>query len=98
MNTANLQIEGLLTALAQINQALVEKGLLERGEVDMALAKAEQIALGDDRVAEALSAAHRDAIAFPIRLLRLANESSEQSFSDLARRVGETKGPHNDRV
>ena len=98
MNTANLQIEGLLMALAQINQALVDKGLLERDEVDMALAKAEQIALGDERVTENLSAANRDAIAFPVRLLRLANSEGEQSFGALARRVGETKGPHNDQV
>ncbi|KQN71587.1 MULTISPECIES: hypothetical protein [unclassified Devosia] len=102
MNTANLQLEGLLMAIAGLNQMLVAKGLVSIEEIDQCLARSEQIVLGDDRVSEDLSPAHRDAIAFPARLLRLANNNrdgaSMPSFTALARRVGETKGPDNDQL
>ncbi|MDB5612644.1 MAG: hypothetical protein JWQ22_297 [Devosia sp.] len=102
MNTANLQLEGLVMAMAGINQALVSKGVLSRAELDKVLAISEQTALGDDRVAEDLSPSNRDAVAFPIRLLRLANNMADgggvPSFGELARMVGETKGPHNDQL
>lgn len=102
MNTANLQLEGLLMALAAVNQALVAKGVLATEEIDHALALAEQTALGDERIVEDLSPANRDAILFPMRLLRLANnmagEQSVPSFAELARRVGETKEPYNDQL
>lgn len=100
MNTANLQLEGLLMAVAGIHQALVAKGLLTTEEIDHSLAVSEQTALGDDRVAEDLSPANRDAIVFPIRLLRLANNMAAgrdvPPFAELARIVGETKRHHND--
>lgn len=100
MNTANLQLEGLLMALAAVNRALVDKNVLSMAELDHALAMAEQIVLGEDRVTEDLSPANRDAIVFPIRLLRAANgptgEAAPPSFAELARTVGETKGRHND--
>lgn len=100
MNTANLQLEGLLIATASVNQVLVAKGLLGKEELDKALATAEQTALGDERLSKNLSPANRDAIAFPARLLRLANNMDNESevlgFAELARMVGETKGPHND--
>lgn len=100
MNTANLQLEGLLTAIAGINRTLVAKGLLNTEELDHCLAVAEQTALGDDRVAEELSPANRDAVVFPIRVLRLANQHAEPggipTFAELARMVGETKEPYND--
>ena len=102
MNTANLQIEGLLLAVAAVNQALVSKGVLTAEELDRALAVSEQTAIGDDRVAEDLSPANRDAVVFPARLLRLANnmagEEGIPGFAELARMVGETKGPHNDQL
>jgi hypothetical protein len=44
--------------------------------------------------------ANRDAICFPIRLLRIANNSQGESdilpFSELAKMVGQTKEPYND--
>ncbi|SFV28010.1 hypothetical protein SAMN05216456_0414 [Devosia crocina] len=100
MNTANLQLEGLLMAMAELNRLLVRKGLVSQDEIDKALARSEQTVLGDDRVVEDLSPANRDAIAFPARLLRLANEAGETApgFAELARRVGETKGPDNDQL
>ena len=100
VNTANLQLEGLYLAIAAINNALAEKGLLSREEIAMALRRAEQIALGDYR-SEDLSGAERDAVAFAPRLLHLANNNAAQgqdlSFSDLAKLVGQTKPRHPDR-
>lgn len=102
MNTANLQLEGLLMAIAGLNQVLVAKGVVSAEEIDKALARSEQTVLGDDRVAEDLSPANRDAVAFPIRLLRLANTTHDgstlPSFAELTRLVGETKGPDNDQL
>jgi len=102
MNTANLQLEGLYLSIAAINNALVQKGLLTREEVDAALRRAEQIALGDDRNVEDLSPSNREAVAFSPRLLAMANNMASETetppFSELARMVGETKSPANDRL
>lgn len=58
--------------------------------------------LGNDRVVEEHSPANRDAMAFPFRLLHLANNMSDgagtPSFAELARVVSETKGPDNDQL
>ena len=100
MNAANLQLEGLLMALAGITQTLVAKGVLTTEEVDRSLAVTEQTILGEDRVVEDLSPANRDGVAFPIRFLRMANNMAGDKdvppFGELARMVGETKGRHND--
>jgi hypothetical protein len=100
MNTANLQLEGLYLVIASLNNALVKKGILGRDEIDLALRRAEQTALGDDRVSEDMRSANRDAIAFPARLLALANRMAStdeiSTFSELARMVGSTKEPYND--
>ena len=100
MNTANLQLEGLYLAIAAVNEVLVEKGVLTREEIRMALERAKQAALGDYRSEEDLSPANRDAMAFPARLLLLANDAGPDaaipSFSELAKMVAGTKRPHND--
>lgn len=99
MNTANLQLEGLYVAIAAVHEMLVAKGIVSRDEVTWALHKAEQIAVGDYRT-EALSPTNLDSVAFAPRLLMLANSLSADGetppFSELARMVGKTKGPHND--
>ncbi|MHA6732239.1 hypothetical protein [Devosia sp. A369] len=99
MNTANLQLEGLYLAIAAINNALADKGLLTREEIDTALRRAEQTALGDYRTEE-LSFSERDAMAFAPRLLALANNSASDGFtppfSELAKMVGQTKAQHHD--
>ncbi len=93
MNVANLQLEGLYLAVAAINNALVLKGILTQEEVGSALNAAEATALAPE--ATELSAANRDAILFPLRLLQLANSSADEAgtvpFRELARMVGETK-------
>ena len=95
MHVANLQLEGLLMAVASVNNVLVRKGMLSVQEIDEALAKAETGLMADEHVAEDMSASNRDAVCFPIRFLKLANlgqsEDSIQSFAELAREVGRLK-------
>ena len=102
MNTANLQLEGLYLAIAAINNALVEKGLLSREEIGHALKLAEETATGDYRSIESLTPSNRDAVAFPARLLLLAISNPDHktmpSFSELAKLVGQTKLPYNDQL
>lgn len=99
MNTANLQLEGFYLVIATLNDALVTKGVMTREEINKMLRNAEQTAIGDYNV-EDMSPANRDAIAFPARILMLANngasEGQIQPFSELAKLVGMTKEPYND--
>ncbi|MBZ9703074.1 MULTISPECIES: hypothetical protein [unclassified Mesorhizobium] len=101
MNVANLQLEGLLMAVASINHVLVRKGVLTSEEIDIALRKAEAGETSEER-SEGMSASSRDAVNFPIRLLELANqcqpEADMPSFSKLARMVGQMKEPYNDQM
>ena len=99
MNTANLQLEGLYLIMASLNNALVNKGLITREELDAILRAAEETVINDYAMAE-MSPANRDAVAFPARLLRLANNGASgneiQPFSELAKLVAQTKAPYND--
>lgn len=92
-------VEGLYLAVAAINNALVEKNLLTREEIDLALRRAEQTALGDYRTEE-LSFSERDAMAFAPLLLALANNTVADGFTpqflELAKMVGQTKDKFND--
>ncbi len=101
MNVANLQLEGLIMAIASINHVLVRKGLVSAQEIEIALRKAEAIETGAERTEE-MSPAHRDAVNFPIRLLQLANrcqpETDIPSFAQLAQLVGQLKEPYNDQM
>lgn len=100
MNSANLQLEGLYLAIAAMHETLVRKGVVTRQDVDDAMREAEQTAINDDRSVESLRPAERDALAFPARLLRIANATASDgaalSFSALALRVGTAKPAHND--
>ncbi|MGR9320396.1 hypothetical protein ACU8LZ_28785 (plasmid) [Rhizobium leguminosarum] len=90
MNTANLQLKGLIMAMASICDAIVEKELLTSGELSAALAKAKKAVEDDDD--HELSDANRAAILFPIRVLQLAEEAGRRgermTFSDYAKLVG----------
>ena len=70
MNVANLQLQGLLMAIASINNALVHKGVLNIDEVDLALQKAEANLTSEERMFEDMTPPQRDAVCFPIRLLK----------------------------
>ncbi|MBY3221646.1 MULTISPECIES: hypothetical protein [Rhizobium] len=90
MNTANLQLKGLIMAMASICDAIVEKELLTSEELNAALSKAKKAVEEDDD--HELSDANRAAILFPIRVLQLAEEAGRKgerlTFSDYAKLVG----------
>ena len=65
MHVANLQLEGLMLALAFINQTLVRKGILSVDEVDLALRKAEASFTSEERLFEDMTPTNRDAVCFP---------------------------------
>lgn len=97
MNTANLQLEGLIMAIAAINHTLVRKGILSVEEIDAALTKAQANMVDATRVAE-LSNANRDAINFPLRMLQLTNQCAPEAdvptFVEMARMVHDMKPGH----
>ena len=78
MNVANLQLEGLMMAVAAINHVLVRKGILGVDEIDAALVKAQSNMTGEERSSE-LSPASRDAINFPIRVLQVCNKCNPEA-------------------
>ncbi len=87
MNTANLQMEGVLLILTSFVIAMKRKGLLSEEDCDAALNDAEGMAFGRDT----LSDANREAILFPIRFLKAAShkkDGEQVSYSDLAAAVG----------
>ncbi|MBB3647545.1 hypothetical protein FHX14_003760 [Rhizobium sp. BK619] len=90
MNTANLQLKGLIMAMTSICDAIVDKDVLTRGEINAALSKAQRAIEEDDD--HELSGANRAAILFPIRVLQLAGEAAgkgeQPTFSDYAKLVG----------
>jgi hypothetical protein len=102
MNVANLQLEGLLMAVASLNNLMVHKGLLSVDEIELALHKAEANLTGEERAYEDLTPAQRDAVCFPVRLLRMANNAQSEAnlppFSELTKMVGQTKDPYNDQM
>ncbi|MGO8082122.1 hypothetical protein [Rhizobium leguminosarum] len=89
MNTANLQLKGLIMGMASICDAIVEKELLTSEELNAALSKAKKAVEEDDD--HELSDANRAAILFPIRVLQLAEEAGRKgerlTFSDYAKLV-----------
>jgi hypothetical protein len=101
MNVANLQLEGLIMAIASINQVLVRRGILTAEEIDTALRQA-QATMVDERRADELSHSNRDSINFPLRALQVVNrcppETGMPSFAAVARMVGEMKPPYNDQM
>lgn len=93
MNTANLQLEGLLLAISCLLETLRRKNLLTEQEIDAALREAGN-SLKLEAVKSELSPANLEAVQFPIRFLRTAarmNQSGQLSFAALATMVGETK-------
>lgn len=93
MNTANLQIEGLLLAVSRVLELLRHKGLLTPQEIDAALREAREAA---EREMEGrnISPAQGAGIAFPIEFLLIANNLSDgppQTFSEVAAMIGETR-------
>jgi hypothetical protein len=90
LNSANLQLQGLIMAVAAISDALVAKGIVTHEEMTATLEEAEKAVEQDDD--HELSNSNRAATLFPIRVLLLANEASQRgkkfTFSDYAQLVG----------
>jgi hypothetical protein len=87
MNTANLQMEGVLLALAALCGALKSNGTLSGQAIAQALSEAERAATA--RRAE-LSDANAEAIRFPIRFLRhaLQEEGRALNFAAITSAIG----------
>lgn len=98
MNTANLQLEGLLLAMSSLVETMIRKDVLTADEVQHALNRAEANASTDPLRPRELSGANVDAICFPIRFLRLAMDASAKgapmNFAEIAGQVGQTKPDH----
>ena len=90
MNTANLQLQGLIMAAAAVSDLLVQRGVLTHQDLSAALGEAEKLVSESDE--HDLSDANRAATLFPIRVLALANQASQRghkfSFTDYAELVG----------
>jgi triphosphoribosyl-dephospho-CoA synthetase len=90
VNTANLQLEGLIMAVAAMNRLLAEKGLVTHEEIGRALSEAEA---GFEDKHAGLSDSNRKGMVFPIRVLTLANRAAASGegfdFSTYARMVGD---------
>jgi len=95
MNTANLQMEGVLMAMATLCRLLRQKGVVDAAEIEDALAEAERTLASDERRPEQLSRSNVEAALFPIRFLREANRQgvpgAERAYTDIATAVGRTQ-------
>ncbi|MDB5563311.1 MAG: hypothetical protein JWN11_2729 [Hyphomicrobiales bacterium] len=94
MNPANLQLEGLYLAIASLVTSLRDNGVLSAEQIEAALDRAEGIARTDPARLDAVSPSGMEAICFPIRMLRLANQMPAPdvaNFSAMARMVGQGK-------
>ncbi|MBN9471804.1 MULTISPECIES: hypothetical protein [unclassified Bosea (in: a-proteobacteria)] len=87
MNTANLQLEGLLLAAAALFGELKRKGQLDSSQIEAALDRADQ---GASARATELSDANQEAIRFPIRFLRqaLRDDAGPLDYSTIAAEIG----------
>jgi hypothetical protein len=90
MNTANLQLEGLYAAVAALMSTLRDKGVISTEEIDRCLREAEDTMTSKPRD---LSPANIEAIRFPFRYLRAANNAGgcPRSFAAIATEIGMTK-------
>ena len=90
MNTANLQLKGVLLALHSVLDLLRTKGVLDQIEIEKALKEAERMASMEGQERNELSKANLEAINFPIRFLREANKTAgEATFSAITQLVAE---------
>jgi hypothetical protein len=94
MNTANLQLAGVLAALGTVLDLLRAKGLVTETEIEAALAGAEETLRADRRPTE-VSKSNVDAMCFPIRYLRASNASKQPRaaahYAEITTAVGQMK-------
>ncbi|MFG1300770.1 hypothetical protein V5F49_13325 [Xanthobacter sp. V3C-3] len=90
MNTANLQMEGLLLALSRLIETLRLKGLLTQQEIEAALREADEAAR-TDCAGRNISPAQAEGVRFPIRFLLAGTHAGSgpvATFSSLATLIG----------
>lgn len=93
MNTANLQMEGLVLALSRLLETLRRKGLLTQQEIESALREADE-ASRMDCAGRNISPAQAEAVRFPIRFLLAGTNIGSGpavTFSSLATLIGTTR-------
>ena len=90
MNTANLQLQGLLGVVSSLLQTLEQKGVLSRAEIETLLERAEADSTRGGQHGE-LSDANIEAVLFPARYLRAAQRSGTATFAEIARSIGQQK-------
>lgn len=91
MNTANLQLAGVLLALDELLTTLRAKGIVSQQEIEALLGRAEASVEADGRRNATLSAANTEAVCFPIRFLQAAAQASPpKTYSSIAAAVGRT--------
>lgn len=92
MNTANLQMEGVLLALAALCGELKRKAVLNDEDLERILVTAEK---GATARASALSNANVEAILFPIRFLRLGLRDGMPGldYGSIAAGIGRERRP-----
>lgn len=93
MNTANLQLEGLLVVMAQLVRQVAEAGPGARQAVEKALNAAEATILSDEQRRRQLSDSQMEAMLFPVRYLAATLDSpgGERNFSQTAADIGRSK-------
>lgn len=92
MNTANLQLEGVLMAMAAICRLLREKGLVEEEDIDDILRRAEELLAADKQRSDQISSANIEAMLFPLRFLRKANHIARpDSYSTIVTAVSRAR-------
>ena len=95
MNTANLQLEGVLMAMAALCQLMREKGIAAEEDIESSLRRAEEMLATDRLRPEQLSQANVEAMLFPLRFLREANRCDTSgdalAYSAIATAVGRTR-------
>lgn len=95
MNTANLQMEGVLIAVATLCRLLRQKGIADEADIEAALAEAEEALANDALRPEQLSHANVEAALFPLRFLREANRrdlpGAAAAYTEIAATVGRTR-------
>jgi len=89
MNTANLQLAGVLLVLDELLTTLRAKGVVSQQELDDLLTRAETSVESDSQRTAALSPSNAEAVCFPIRFLQAAAKAQPpKTYSSIAATVG----------
>jgi hypothetical protein len=92
MNTANVQLQGLLVLMAEIARRLVETGCVPAAEVELVLKRAEASIRSDGARMEQLSASQVEGMLFPVHYLaQTLGGEGPQHFSQVTQAVGRSE-------